>query len=79
MAKGLFDFDASVSEVQTPFNRWCCSGHVASETFRRNGPGTPEEPTRFFLVQAGEVCSIYCEPCLVIANHIIRMKKQGKM
>ena len=79
MPKSPFDFEASISEVMRPFNGWCACGHVASETFKRAGADSPEEPTRFFLVQAGDICSIYCEPCLTIANHISKMKKLGKM
>lgn len=77
MAKNPFDIDISETEVDAPFNKWCASGHVAGETYRRSGPDSPAEPTRFFLVQANDIHAIYCEPCLVVANYISRLKKQG--
>jgi hypothetical protein len=77
MTKNPLDVDASETEVDAPFNKWCASGHVAGETYRRSGPDSPAEPTRFFLVQAGDICGIYCEPCLVVANYVSRLKKKG--
>jgi hypothetical protein len=79
MSKPPLSFDISETEVDPPLGKWCASGHTAPETYKRSGPDSPPEPTRFFLVQVSDICGIYCEPCLVIANHISRLKKQGKM
>ncbi len=75
----MFDADLEQIEVEPPLENWCASGHQAPATFRREGPGTPDLPTRFFLVKGHNVHGIYCEPCLAIANHIARLKKQGKI
>ncbi len=75
--KNQFNIDISEVEVDPPFNKWCASGHVAGETYRRSGPDSPAESTRFFLVKAGEINSIFCEPCLVVANYISQLKKKG--
>ena len=77
MANNPFDINISETEVGPPFNKWCASGHVAGEMYRRSGPDSPAEPTRFFLVKANDINSIFCEPCLVVANHMARCKKKG--
>ena len=73
-------FDADVDEVQVdpPYNRWCASGHQAPEQFRRGGPNSPLEPTRFFMVTCKnkEINGIYCEPCLFIAHWMAQQKKK---
>jgi hypothetical protein len=71
--------DLTFKEVQEPHNRWCRSGHVAPETFRREGPGTEAIPTRFFRVSSVEhpnVNGTYCEPCVVVAFAIHRVNKK---
>ncbi len=73
----MLEADFEQEEVETPLNHWCASGHQAPETFRREGPGTPELPTRFFLVKGHGMQGIYCEPCLAIAHHVARLKKKG--
>lgn len=79
MVKSPTNYDVSEIEVDPPFNKWCASGHTAADTYKRSGPDSLAEPTKFFLVQAQDVCSIYCEPCLVVANYLSRLKKQGKL
>ena len=71
--------DIVISETDPPINGLCASGHKAPETFRREGPDSPELPTRFFHVHTPTLSGIYCEPCLIIANHTARLKKQGLM
>jgi hypothetical protein len=71
--------DVVQEEVEAPFNRWCACGHTAPETFRREGPESPATPTRFFLVTSKDIKGIYCEPCLMIANYVAKLKKQGKV
>ena len=74
------DVDLVFEQVEEPpLNGWCSSGHTAPKLFRNQGPGSPEEPTRFFLVKHKDVRGIYCEPCLIVANHMARLKKQGLM
>jgi len=78
----MLEADIIQEEVKAPLNRWCSCGHFAPETFKRGGADTPAEPTRFFLISGKvdrEIKGIYCEPCLVIANHMARLKKQGKL
>ena len=74
----MFRPDLTFKEVLTPHNRWCKSGHAASETFRREGPDSEALPTRFFHVTSDfvpDVNGTYCEPCLVVANAVGRAKK----
>ncbi len=61
-------------EVEAPFNKWCACGHVAPTLFKRNGPDSPEEPTRFFLVSGQGINNIYCEICLIVANFMSKNK-----
>lgn len=67
--------DLTQREVEPPFNKWCACGHVAPEMFRRSGPGSPEEPIRFFQVSGQGLNGIYCEPCLIIANFMSQKEK----
>ena len=70
--------DISFIEVDTPENRWCSSGHVGPETFKRSGPEGEEEPTKFFRVVNKDIDIIICEPCLILANYIARLNKNKK-
>lgn len=63
--------------VEPPLNKHCSSGHIAPDTFRRNGPGSPEEPIRFIQV-SGKINGLYCEPCIVIANWLAAQRKLSK-
>lgn len=72
--------DMSMGEVNSPPLGICASGHSAPAVFRREGPDSPEEPTRFFQVSKRDkssgkiVClGVYCEPCLIVANAMARM------
>jgi len=60
------------------FNRQCDNGHEAPELFRRSGPGSEEESTKFFHVKGRGVDGIYCEPCLIIVNQLRKLKREGK-
>ena len=73
----MIDADITFKQVESPLNGWCSSGHKAPDFFRNQGPEGPEEPTRFFLVKHAAISGVYCEPCLIIANHLARQKKQG--
>jgi hypothetical protein len=78
----MLEADVIQEQVEAPLNGWCACGHVAAKTFKRGGADTPAEPTRFFLISGKvdrEIKGIYCEPCLVIANYLSRLKKQGKI
>jgi hypothetical protein len=66
-------------EIDPPHHRWCSSGHKAPDLFRRTGPESPQEPMRFFEVTSNEIHGIYCEACLIIAHHIAKCKKEGKL
>lgn len=79
MAHVFDEADQTISEVENHVGGWCDSGHQAPELFRQAGPGSPELPTRFFLVKNRQIEGIFCEPCLIIANHIAKLKKQGLM
>ena len=70
--------DLVQKEVTHPPNRWCQSGHVAPDVFRRGGATSQEEPTRFFQVSSNadsKVNGVYCEPCLIVAHAHARSKK----
>jgi len=73
----LFDATLTIIEVDNHVGGWCDSGHKAPSLFRREGPNSPESPTRFFSIHHESIDGIYCEPCLIIANHVARLKKQG--
>lgn len=62
-------------EIEPPDNRYCCTGHVAPEKFKRN-PNGEKEPTKFFHVTGDERFphGVYCEPCLIIANFLAKQK-----
>jgi hypothetical protein len=68
----LFDVDLTQKEVNPPHDRWCCSGHEAVPFFKRNGPNSKDEPTRFFLVTGSGINGIYCELCLIVAHHMAK-------
>ncbi len=71
--------DLTFKEIDPPADRWCTSGHKAPELFRRGGPSSNLEPTKFFEVTNDKgLLGIVCEPCLIIANHIARLKKKAE-
>lgn len=72
------DADLIQIEVDVPHDRWCASGHHAPPSFRRSGPGSLEEPIRFFQVTCKSTNGIYCEPCLVIAHWMARQQKESQ-
>lgn len=71
--------DLSVEQVPAPSSRWCSSGHVAVESWSKEGPGTQLEPTLFYRVVSindAKVNGTYCEPCLVVAQAMARKSKK---
>lgn len=72
----MFKADLTQTEVEAPITKWCACGHTAPEFYRRSGPDSPQEPIRFFHVIGKNINGIYCEPCLVIAHHVAKIKKQ---
>ena len=68
--------DVVQDEVDAPLNMWCDSGHRAPKMFRRSGPKSDLEPTRFFLVTSKNIYGIYCEQCLMVAHHIAKKEKE---
>lgn len=75
--KDILDADIIFEQIDEPINRFCASGHEAPELFRNAGPESPATPTRFFMVKHRDMQGIYCEPCLIVANYIAGLKKQG--
>lgn len=70
--------DLVQKEVDSPHNRWCASGHEAPLLYRRNGPKSPQEPTKFFEVNInGNTHGIFCEPCLVVAHYVASKIRKG--
>jgi len=67
-------------EIDTPENRRCDCCHKAPETFRRDGPGTPSLPTKFFHVKMteGNIDGVFCEPCLVLVNYLANQKRKER-
>lgn len=73
----LLQEDVVCKEVDPPLNNWCASGHAAPINFRRGGPNSPEEPTRFFsVICKDEFLGVFCEPCLIIANWLQGVRKK---
>jgi len=69
--------DLQCKQVATPPDYRCSSGHKAPETFRREGPGSPETPICFFEIYKDDKClGVFCEPCLIIANYAAHQKKK---
>jgi hypothetical protein len=71
----MLDADIIQEEVDAPSNNWCCSGHYAASVFKRAGPKSNPEPTKFFKVTTKDHSGIYCEPCLIIARWLAKNKK----
>jgi len=69
--------DLTITQVEDPLNRWCSSGHVAPETFKLEGPDGKEGPTRFFKIGGHGINGIYCEPCLCVASHLGKIKREA--
>ena len=73
----MFKADVTYREVVTPDDEMCANGHLAPKTFKRNGPESEPEPTKFFKVSGKNVPrGIYCEPCLIVANYIAKLKRE---
>jgi hypothetical protein len=70
--------DMTIKQVETPDNRRCASGHIAPEKFKVEEDGYPE-PTRFFQVIGNEISGIYCELCLIVANHFAKENKKRRI
>jgi hypothetical protein len=71
--------DLQVKQVAASPGRWCASGHVAVESWSREGPGTPLVPTLFYQVTSvvdRKVNGTYCELCLTVANAMARENKK---
>jgi predicted amino acid dehydrogenase len=73
----MLDADLVQEQVDPPCDHWCASGHKAPLLFRRDGPNSLEEPTRFYSVKGHGINGIYCELCLIVAHHMGMLKKQG--
>ena len=60
--------DTTMAEVDAPVGGMCASGHVASGTFQG-------KPIRFFHFTSEKLSGIYCEPCIIVANELVRQKR----
>lgn len=67
------------TEVVSPHDRWCASGHSAPATFARRGPGTGQEQTKFYRASgvSSEVSGVYCEPCVIVASAMGGKRKRA--
>jgi len=70
--------DITYREIECPAGMWCDSGHVAPKEFRRDGPESFPEPTKFFHVTGLGIDGIYCEPCLIVVNWAARIRRKNK-
>lgn len=70
--------DTIYDEVDPPDDMWCECGHVASKTFKRNGPDSEPLPTRFWRIKGNGFDKIICEPHLVLLNHMLKQRKKEK-
>ena len=72
--------DIVFKEVSPPVTGWCESGHKTEKLFKRSGPDSEPEPTRFFRVVGQGVNQMVCEPCLIVAIYVgrqIRKRQKG--
>ncbi len=76
----MFNADLIQEEVEPPDDMRCSGGHIAAPFFRRSGPLSAEEPTKFFKLthKTADIDGVYCEPCLVVAHFIAKKKRKGK-
>ena len=65
----------TVSEVETPVNHWCSSGHEAAQEWRREGLDSPLQATKFYRITGHGVDQVFCEPCIVVARWLSQQKK----
>jgi hypothetical protein len=72
----MLDADVVIREVEAPINNWCSSGHCAPKEFKRYGSKGVSEKTKFFHVCGNGINSIYCEPCLIVANYVGKNKRK---
>ena len=71
--------DITIKEINNPIGNWCDSGHTAPKLFKRNGPNSDLEPTKFFeIIKNDGTSQTFCEPCLIIANHMATIKRKHK-
>lgn len=68
--------DVEFKEVDPPEDFWCECGHTAPKLFKRAGPDSKSELIRFWHIKGAGHSKIICEPCLVIINYKVRMKKK---
>ncbi len=74
--------DITQNEIPRPIDNRCDGCENPALEFKRQGPGSEPQPTRFYKVTADSINGIYCEPCLVVAHYIAGLKrkvKQGKI
>ena len=70
----LFGADLTIERIDNPISMWCDCGHKAPTSYKN---GATEIPTRFFSVKHKDGIGIYCEVCLIIANHFAQKQKQN--
>ncbi len=68
--------DVTFAQENPPMDNWCDSGHFAPKLFRREGPDSTPEPTRFFRASGKGLNGIYCEPCLILVNYAAKAKRK---
>lgn len=72
--------DLAIKQLdEPPLGNWCDSGHKAPEFFKKDGPDSEPVPMRFFVVKNKNIHQTVCEACLIVANHMAKLKKQGKL
>lgn len=74
--------DLTLKEVARPASGRCASGHGVpppSDPLGRFPRNDGDEPTpiRFFRVVGHGQDGVFCEPCLIVANHLAQRKKHA--
>ena len=72
--------DLVVSEISTPINYWCRSGHISSKLFKREGAQGKSYPIKFFKItfkKQSVLNGVYCEPCIIIINWLANQKRKS--
>jgi len=72
----LHNADLVFEQIENPISMWCDCGHKAPPMYKNGTTGT-EVATRFFKVKHKDGDGIFCEVCLIIANHFASLRKKS--
>jgi hypothetical protein len=67
-----------IKDVDPPINNWCSSGHIAPAMFKSDA-NSDATPTKFYSVSSAGMSGIFCELCMIVAQHLANQKRKGKI